>query len=113
VVSIHRTRRAFVALLFVAVSDAYRLTQQIAPTIIMTLTQATQALFIVGFLTSADLDEREKLREQFRKFLDDRTAEEETAATKRAGECPHCHKPVRPNNRKRHIDSCPANPTNQ
>jgi hypothetical protein len=101
---------AFLALLFVALGDAWLLTGQIVPTLIMTLAQITQMLFIVGFISAADLDEREKLRRQFRGYQDEQIRAAEEEARRKAEECPYCHKPVKANNRKRHIASCPAKP---
>jgi signal transduction histidine kinase len=94
---------AFVALLFVAFSDAWLLTKEVIPTLIMAMVQVTQMLFIVGFISAADQDERAKLREQFQEY-------QQATATTIANSCPHCFKPVSPNNRARHIDSCPMRP---
>lgn len=70
---------AFVALLFVAFSDGWRLTHQIIPTSIMALTQFSQMLFIVGFISASDLDERRKLRAELENYQEqverDRQAE--------------------------------------
>lgn len=101
---------AFLALGFVAWSDAWRLTAQIIPSLIMTLVQGTQMLFIIGFISAADLDEREKLRKQFAGYQEAQVRAAEEEARRKAEECPYCHKPVRANNRKRHITSCPAKP---
>lgn len=87
---------AFVALLFVAGADAWEVTGQIVPTFIMVLIQGSQMLFMLSFIVAADLDEREKLRADFIDYL--------------ANRCPHCKRPVSPNNRARHIDSCPMKP---
>jgi hypothetical protein len=92
---------AFVALLFVAWADAYEVTQQTIPAVIMTLIQGAQMLFMLGFIVAADQDEREKLRETYADY-------QQTTAQIRAGQCPHCFKPVSSNNRARHIASCPA-----
>lgn len=89
---------AFLALLFVAGADAWEVTQQIVPTIIMVLIQGSQMLFMLMFIVAADLDEREKLRAEFIDY--------------QANRCPHCKRPVSSNNRARHIDSCPLNPAN-
>jgi hypothetical protein len=101
---------AFLALLFVALGDAWQLTGQVVPTLIMTLAQIAQMLFIVGFISAADLDEREKLRLQFQGYQDEQARAKEEEARRKAAECPHCHKPVKANNRKRHVQSCPAKP---
>ena len=98
---------AFIGLLFVAWNDAYLITHQIIPTLIMTLAQFSQMLFIVGFISAADLDEREKLRTQ---YADYQTKVKTQKAQTEAGQCPYCFKVVRPNNRKRHMDSCPNRP---
>lgn len=94
---------AFGALLFVALSDAWRLTGQYIPTMIMSLLQVTQMLFIVGFISAADLDEREKLRNE-QKLV----TEEEIK--RRANQCPFCLKPLDLKHRKRHINNCPNRP---
>jgi uncharacterized paraquat-inducible protein A len=116
---------AFLALTFVAWSDAYSLTHEVIATLVMTLSQFTQMLFIVGFITAADLDEREKLRTQIAAYKEEQETERirkqaereaeqqrllEEQARKAASECPHCHKPLAANNRRRHINSCPARP---
>lgn len=87
---------AFLALLFVAGADAWEVTQQIVPTIIMVLIQGSQMLFMLMFIVAADLDEREKLRSDFIDY--------------QASRCPYCKRPVSANNRARHIDSCPMKP---
>jgi hypothetical protein len=89
---------AFLSLLFVAGADAWEVTQQLVPTMIMVLIQGSQMLFMLMFIVAADLDEREKLRADFIDYL--------------ANRCPHCKRPVSANNRARHIDSCPVNPAN-
>jgi hypothetical protein len=91
---------AFLALLFVAFSDAWLLTHEAVPTLIMAMVQITQMLFIVGFISAADQDERERLRVEYRDY-------QAETAQRLANECPHCHKPVAPNNRARHLQSCP------
>lgn len=91
---------AFLALLFVAWADAWALTQAYAPAIIMSLIQLTQMLFMCGFIVAADSDEREKLRDQFAGY-------QVNTAQQQAGQCPHCYRAVAPNNRARHIASCP------
>lgn len=93
---------AFLALLFVAWADAWALTQQYVPSVIMSLIQGAQMLFMCGFIVAADSDEREKLRSQFQSHTI-------TAAQQQAGQCPYCFRPVAPNNRARHIASCPMN----
>lgn len=101
---------AFLALLFVAWSDAYLLTQQVGPALMLSLVQITQMLFIVGFITASDLDERERLRVQYRDYLDQEQRAREEEAQRKARQCPHCFIDLTPNNRKRHIESCPARP---
>lgn len=93
---------AFLALLFVAWADAWALTREYIPATIMTLIQGTQMLFMCGFIVAADSDEREKLREQFEGYR-------VSTAQEQAGRCPHCFRLVAPNNRARHIASCPMN----
>lgn len=108
---------AFVALLFVALSDAWRLTQDAIPTLIMSLSQITQMLFIVGFIGAATLDDRERLRKEIADLLaDEEKARKQQAQLdleqqreeirKHANDCPYCGKPQRPNNYKRHVASC-------
>lgn len=92
---------AFVALLFIAWADAYEVTKQPIPALIMTLVQGTQMLFMLGFIVAADQDEREKLRAFYADY-------KKTLTQDAAGKCPHCFKAVTSNNRARHIASCPA-----
>lgn len=92
---------AFVALLFVAWADAYEITRKPVPSLIMTLVQATQMMFMLGFIVAADQDEREKLRVEYTNYKRDQ-------ASASANQCPHCFKEVSINNRARHIQSCPA-----
>ena len=87
---------SFLALLFVAGADAWEVTQQIVPTVIMVLIQGSQMLFMLMFIVAADLDEREKLRAEFIDY--------------QANRCPYCKRPVSSNNRARHMDSCPMKP---
>lgn len=94
---------AFVALLFVAGADAYEVTKQAIPSIIMTLIQAAQMLFMLGFIVAADQDEREKLRIE---YADYQTMTIQTQAR----QCPYCKQAVSPNNRARHIKSCALRP---
>lgn len=94
---------AFVALLFMAWSDAWRLTGLVVPTLIMTLIQFSQMLLVIGMISSADLEERARLRRQ---LADSKRADAQAAAN----ECPHCYKEIPPHNRKRHIDNCPMRP---
>lgn len=94
---------AFVALLFMAWSDAWRLTGLLVPTLIMTLIQFSQMLLVIGMISSADLEERTRLRRQ---FADSRRADAQAAAN----ECPYCYREVPPHNRKRHIDNCVMKP---
>lgn len=91
---------AFVALLFMAWSDAWRLTGLLVPTLIMTLIQFSQMLLVIGMISSADLEERARLRQQYAGW-------EREAAQAAANECPHCHREVPPHNRARHIAACP------
>lgn len=92
---------AFLALLFVAWADAYEVTKKAIPAVIMTLIQATQMLFMLGFIVAADQDEREKLRVEYADY-------QKNAAKTQASQCPYCFKPLSPNNRARHIQTCPA-----
>lgn len=87
---------AFLSLLFVAGADAWEVTQQLVPTLIMVLIQGSQMLFMLMFIVAADLDEREKLRADFIDY--------------QASRCKWCKRPVSANNRSRHEDSCPMKP---
>src|SRR5262249_11274997 len=91
---------AFVALLFMAWSDAWRLTGLVVPTLIMTLVQFAHMLLVIGMISSADLEERDRLRQQFAAY------KRETAQVA-ANEGPTCHREVPPHNRARHIAACP------
>lgn len=92
---------AFVALLFVAWQDAYEVTGQPIPAIIMTMIQGAQMLFMLGFIVAADQDEREVLRAQYANY-------QQQTARQIATQCPYCFRPVSSNNRARHIATCPA-----
>lgn len=91
----------FVALLFVAGADAWEVTQKLVPSLIMVLIQAAQMLLMLGFIVAADMDEREKLRGVYADYKKELTQQS-------AKNCPYCFNPVSPNNRARHIASCPA-----
>jgi hypothetical protein len=101
---------AFVALVFVAWADAWALTGEYVPSIIMSLIQVTQMLFMCGFIVAADSDEREKLRQQFEghKRADDEAAR--ATIQQRASQCPYCFRAMAPNNRARHMNNCPMKP---
>lgn len=60
----------------------------------MVLAQAAQAGLIMAFIISALLDERSKLRAQFTDYV--------------RLTCPYCRATISPNNRARHLASCPA-----
>lgn len=92
---------AFVALLGVAWADAWLITKDALPALLMTLAQFTQGAFIVGFIIGALLDERAALRLEYANY-------ERAKVALLVSTCPHCGKEVSPNNRKRHIDACPA-----
>lgn len=94
---------SFAALLFVAWADAYEITQQYMPALIMTLIQGAQMLFMLGFIVAADQDEREKLRNEYADYQRDQK-------TAQANQCPYCSRTLSPNNRARHIATCPAKP---
>lgn len=94
---------AFVALLGVAWADAWALTEQPAPALLMTLVQATQMLFVFCFIIAANLEERERLRTEWNEAVKAGTIE-------RANSCRFCGRPVTSNNRARHERSCAANP---
>jgi vacuolar-type H+-ATPase subunit I/STV1 len=94
---------SFLALLFVAWADAWALTHEYVPSVIMSLIQGAQMLFMCGFIIAADNDEREKLRDQF-------AGHKVNTAQQQAGQCPHCFRAVAPNNRARHMAVCPMRP---
>lgn len=94
---------AFVALLFVAWADAYALTHDVIPAVIMSLIQFTQMLFVCVFIVAADGDERERLRQQYASY-------EDTTIQVRATHCPYCRRAVTSNNRARHMGTCPMRP---
>lgn len=94
---------AFVALLGVAWADAWLLTGEAMPALLMTLAQFTQGAFVVGFIVSALLDERAALRAEYADY-------ERSKIALVVNTCPHCGREVTPNNRRRHIDACPARP---
>ncbi len=94
---------SFLALLGLAMADAWLLTHDVIPAFVMTLVQAAQMLFICGFIINATIDEREKIDIQLE---EDARAEKSDQAEK----CPYCFKPVLPNNRRRHMSACPMKP---
>jgi hypothetical protein len=87
---------SFVALIGIAWADAWLMTEDALPSLLMTLAQITQSGMIVVFVIIALLDEREDLRAEF------------AQVARRS--CPYCGSPVSPNNRKRHMESCPQRP---
>lgn len=87
---------SFLALLFVAGADAWEVTHKLVPSFIMVLVQGSQMLFMIMFIIAADLDEREKLRDDLIDY--------------QANRCPYCKRPISANNRARHMDSCPLKP---
>lgn len=98
---------AFLALLFVAGADAWQITQQIVPTFIMVLIQASQMLLLIGFIISADLEERDRLRIEYATWQQDQALQ---VARQKAGQCPYCSLPVSPSHRARHIRGCSMRP---
>lgn len=106
---------AFVALLGVAWSDAWLITEDFVASFLMTLAQFVQAAFIVGFIVTSLLDERASLRLEYAEYQQRRIEEVNKAAAEKAkfnaNHCPYCFKEVSINNRKRHIDACPSRPT--
>lgn len=94
---------AFFALLGIAWADAWLITRDWVASCIMVLAQAAQAGLIMAFIVSALLDERSKLRDEYAGW-------QRQLAQQRANECPYCHQPVTPNNRARHMASCPNKP---
>ena len=79
---------AFVAMLGVAWADAWLVTSEAAPAFLMTLAQATQALFIISFVIQALLEERARLRKEFATFQREQTAAHR--AQLRPFVCPFC-----------------------
>ena len=98
---------AFLALLFVAGADAWEVTQQLVPTFIMVLIQASQMLLLMGFIIAADLEERDRLRIE---YADYQQTLADQQARQKAGQCPYCSLPVSPSNRARHMRICPLKP---
>ncbi len=94
---------AFAALLGVAWADAWLVTGDYLASFLMVLAQFVQASFIVGFIVTSLLDERAALRKEYADYKQD-------MARFNATHCPHCKAPVSPNNRARHISTCPAKP---
>jgi hypothetical protein len=95
---------AFLALLFVAGADAWAVTQQIVPSFIMVLIQASQMLLIACFIIAADLDERDKLRTWIEDWREEQRLLE---ARRKNGECRWCGLPQSPSNKARHEKTCP------
>jgi len=87
---------AFLALIGIAGADAWKLTSDYVATFLLTLVQIAQSGFIVSFVISALLDERDDLRSTYAD-LSRRT-------------CPYCGVAVSPNNRARHMSTCPKKP---
>ncbi len=98
---------AFLALLFVAGADAWEITHQLVPTFIMVLIQASQMLLLIGFIISADLEERDRLRIEYANWQQDQAQQ---IARQRAGQCPYCSLPITPSHRARHMRSCTMKP---
>lgn len=95
---------AFLALLFVAGADAWAVTQQIVPSFIMVLIQASQMLLIACFIIAADLDERDKLRNWIEDWKEE---QRQLEARRKNGECRWCGLPQSPSNKARHEKTCP------
>lgn len=89
---------SFVALVGIAIADASLVTGEFAPAALMAIIQCAQCLGICVFVVVALLDERADLRLAYRDGI--------------MKSCPHCSREVTPNNRSRHIESCPMNPAN-
>jgi len=98
---------AFLALLTVAGADAWAVTQQIIPTLVMVLIQASQMLLLIGFIIAADLEERDRLRVE---YADYQQQVAQQRARQLAGQCKYCGVQVSPSNRARHERACPAKP---
>ncbi len=73
--------------------------------LLMLLVQFMQSCAVLVFINLADMEERDKLRKEYADY-------KATQAQRAATTCPHCHQPVTPNNRRRHIESCPMAPAN-
>lgn len=87
---------AFLALIGIAGADAWMITHDYVASFLLTLAQIAQSGFIVSFVITALLDEREDLRGDY------------ADAARRS--CPWCGVPVSPNNRARHMGTCPKKP---
>ena len=93
-----------IALLVLAGADgAVESNTNVAFILLMLLVQFVQSCAMLVFLNIADLEERASLRVQYADY-----ARESKQAL--ANRCPYCEREVTPNNRKRHIDTCPARP---
>lgn len=90
---------ALAALVGIAWADAWLVAGDYQPAMIMTLVQLGQSGMISTFVITALLDERAQLREQHADY-----------ARAALNACPYCQRPLLPNNRKRHMESCPAKP---
>lgn len=77
---------------------------------LMTMIQMVQSCAIIIFVNIADVDERDLVRDEHIQYLRDQEALRRAEIQSKANECPHCFKPLEPNNRQRHIDSCPMKP---
>jgi hypothetical protein len=91
---------SFLALLGLAMADAWSVTHDVIPSFVMTLVQAAQMLFICGFIINATVDERDKIDIELAEL-------EKSSKTDLAAKCPYCFKSVLANNRSRHMRSCP------
>lgn len=97
-----------VALLFIAGADgALESNHDPVFMLFMILIQLIQSILVIVFLNIADLDERDKLRKQ---FAQQQKNQQVSNAIWTANHCPHCLQRVPSKNRKRHINSCAANP---
>jgi hypothetical protein len=81
---------------------------------LMLLIQFVQSCAIVVFINIADLEERAILRKQhvdyIRALERQKEQEHEAFIFKSVSECEWCHRPLHPNNRRRHMASCPMKP---
>lgn len=94
---------ALAALVGIAWADAWMVTGQPQPSMIMTLVQLGQSGMIMVFIVTALLEERERLRT----FV---TEQQRIEQRRRANGCRYCGKPVTTNNRARHEKSCAMRP---
>lgn len=94
---------AFVALLFIAGSDAWKVTQDWVASFVMTFAQIAQAVLVCCFIIAATLEERAKLRTEFADYAKE-------MKQRQASQCRYCGRAMGANNLARHEATCRAKP---